>query len=519
MLQWMPDKGDHGLLAAFAAGVIFAVHPIHTEAVANIKGRDEILALLGGLGAVFFAFKAVKEDKKHLLLAGAAVMFLGLMAKENTITYLSILPLALWYFSSLKPGKIAGMLLPFLAAAGIFLAIRGSILGWTLGAPPMELMNNPYLKLEGNQYIPFEPAEKLATVIYTLGKYLWLLIFPHPLTHDYYPRHIDLMTWGNPRVLVSLLLYLALATFALLGLRRKSPMSFAVWLYLIPLSIVSNLVFPVGVHMAERLIFMPSAGFALAAGLLMFPLSASLMPTATWRWALLAVLALAGGVRTIARNPVWKDNFTLFSTDVRVSQNSAKLQNAMAGELTVQSVNEPDSLKKMNMLQQAVGHARRAQALHPTYSNAWLLEGNAHYYLKSYDEAIKAYRQSLAINPGYREALQNLPLALRDAGRYAGEVKGDLASAIAYLSEADQLQPNDYETLRLLGVAFGISQQHDKAIGYFSRAANLRPDIADAWKNLSTAYFASGDPANGQKFLERATALEQQTPSKPSENK
>ena len=517
ILQWIPDRGQQGLLAAFAAAVIFAVHPVHTEAVANIKGRDEILALLGSLGAIYFAFRAVRESKRIFLLAGAVCMFLGLMAKENTITYLVILPLALLYFTTLKAGKIAGTLLPFLAAAGIFLGIRGAILGWSLGPPSLELMNNPYLKIAGNQYVHFEVSEKLATAIYTLGQYIRLLVFPHPLTHDYYPRHVDLMSWGDPRVLVSFFLYLALALFALSGLRSKSPLSFTAWLYLVPLSIVSNLVFPVGVHMAERLIFMPSAGFALAAGLLLFPLSASDSRTASWRWGVLAALAIAGGIRTMARNPVWKDNFTLFNTDIQVSQNSAKLQNAMAGELTVKSVSETDSLRKTKMLLQAVDHARRAQALHPTYTNAWLLEGNAHYYLKSYDEAIRAYRQALAISPGYREALQNLPLALRDAGRYAGEVRGDLTAAIAYLSEADALQPNDYETLRLLGVAFGISQQHEKAIGFFSRAAELRPDVSDAWKNLSTAYFASGDNINGQKFLARANELERQTSATPRE--
>jgi tetratricopeptide (TPR) repeat protein len=99
---------------------------------------------------------------------------------------------------------------------------------------------------------------------------------------------------------------------------------------------------------------------------------------------------------------------------------------------------------------------------------------------------------------------------LRDAGRYAGEVKGDLQAAIAYLSEADAIQPDDYETLRLLGVAHGISGQHNQAITYFLRAANLRPEIADAWKNLSTAYFAVGDNLNGEKCLAKARELEKQ---------
>jgi tetratricopeptide (TPR) repeat protein len=318
------------------------------------------------------------------------------------------------------------------------------------------------------------------------------------------------MSWQDFRVLLSLFFYVGLVLYAVQGLRSKNVMSFAIWLYLIPLSIISNLVFPVGVHMAERLVFMPSVGFALAVGLLLFPLNRDTSRVPTWRWALLIILALAGTVRTVLRNPVWKDNFTLFSTDVKISQNSAKLQNAMAGELTVRSVGVLDSVRKTEMLRQAVDHARRAQVLHPTYTNAWLLEGNAHYYLKAYDASITAYRQALAINPEYREARQNLPLALRDAGRYAGEVKGDLQAAIAYLSEADAIQPDDYETLRLLGVAHGISGQHNQAITYFLRAANLRPEIADAWKNLSTAYFAVGDNLNGEKCLAKARELEKQ---------
>lgn len=505
ILLWMPGSSAQGLFAALAAGAIFAVHPIHVEAVANIKGRDEILAMLGSLGAMYFAFRAVREQKKQFHLFGAVCLFLGLMSKENAITYIVLIPLALYYFTALKPGKLLGVMLPYAGAAAVFLIIRGAILGWKLGAPPMELMNNPYLKIVNGQYVPFQPLEKLATVLFSLGKYLQLLLFPHPLTHDYYPRHIDLMSMGDPRVLFSLLIYLGLLVLGIWGLRRRAPLSFAIWLFLIPLSIVSNLVFPVGVHMAERLVFMPSVGFALALGLLLF--SEKGRPQ-SWKLGLLAVLALAGAARTMARNPAWKDNFTLFSTDVKTSVNSAKLQNAMAGELVAQSLNVQDSMRRDAMLRQAIGHAEKAYTLHPTYTNAYLIRGNAHFYLKEYDAAIQAYRQALTINPDYREARQNLPLALRDAGRNAGEVQGDLNRAIVYLKEADQLQPNDYETLRLLGVAHGVGQQHAQAIAYFTRAAELRPDLADAWRNLSTAYFASGDAVNGQKFLAKAQGME-----------
>lgn len=79
----------------------------------------------------------------------------------------------------------------------ILLLLRGSMTGWNKGETPKELMNNPFLKIENNVYVPFSFGEKTATITYTMGKYVQLLLFPYPLTHDYYPRHIEIQDWGN----------------------------------------------------------------------------------------------------------------------------------------------------------------------------------------------------------------------------------------------------------------------------------------------------------------------------------
>ncbi|MBK7478176.1 MAG: tetratricopeptide repeat protein [Haliscomenobacter sp.] len=510
LLLFFPP-GKFGLSAwytCFGAALLFAAHPIHTEAVANIKGRDEILALLGSLAALYFALRSTRDQRPFLHLAGAACLFLGLMSKENAITFLALVPLALYYFTKSDIRSILKSTLPYAAAVVLFLLIRGSVLGWKLGEPPMEFMNNPYLKWAGNQYIPYTAAERFSTAVYTLGRYLQLLVLPYPLTHDYYPKHIDLVKPSDFRFLLSFFLHLGLLVYAVWGLRKKTPLSFAVWLYLIPLSIVSNLVFPIGTHMAERLLFMPSTGFALAAAIMILPFKKREKPRQNLLVAILIGIAFLFGLRTVARNPVWKNNYTLFISDIAISGNSAKLRNAVAGELVVQSEREPDSLRKIDMLNEAKGHAQKAIELHPTYTNAYLIKGNAHFYLKEYDLAIQAYRQALAINPEYKEALQNLPLALRDGGRYFGEVEGNLSKAIDYLKAAETYQPNDYETLRLLGVAHGVGQQHALAIDYFTRAARLRPEIADAWLNLSTACFASGNAAQGQAYLDKARSID-----------
>ena len=299
-------------IIAFITALLFIAHPVHTEVVANIKGRDEIVTLLGSLAALLFSLKAFKQQSFIWNIIAGVIFFLALLAKENAITFLAIIPLSYFVFTDAKLGKIAMQTLPFVIAAGIFLVIRGAVLGGNFdGSTSMELMNNPFLKIEGNRWVAFSFSEKMATITYTLGKYLQLLVVPHPLTHDYYPRHVDLMSWGNWKVLLSVIAHVGLGIYALLGLLKKKPISYAILFYLITLTIVSNVVFPIGTNMAERFIFMPSVGFCLAIGILLAQLykkTSMMLPLA-----IVGGIALLFSIKTITRNFVWKDNFTLFT--------------------------------------------------------------------------------------------------------------------------------------------------------------------------------------------------------------
>jgi hypothetical protein len=126
------------------------------------------------------------------LRIGAAVDFAGLLAKENVITLLAIAPVTLWWYKKNPSVKWASTLWPIVISCVVFILIRGAVTGLSPGKPPMELMNNPFLKIENNNYVPFSSAEKSATIVYTMGKYVQLLFVPYPQTHDYYPRHIEI---------------------------------------------------------------------------------------------------------------------------------------------------------------------------------------------------------------------------------------------------------------------------------------------------------------------------------------
>lgn len=503
-----------GPFLALLTTLFFMAHPTHTEVVANIKGRDEIMTLLGSLAALLFSIKAFKEEKLWMNLLAGVFFFLALLSKENAITFLAVVPLTYFFFTKAKFGKIALQTLPFLLVALLFLFIRGQVLNGNFGSEiSMELMNNPFLKIENGRWVSLGFSEKMATIVYTLGKYIQLLIFPHPLTHDYYPRHIDLMAWTDWQVWLSGATYLGLAVIGLIGLLKKRIWSFGILYFLITLSVVSNIVFPIGTNMSERFLFMPSVGFCLVVISLLFPLREVIIEKERNQknkilLGILGIILLLFSVKTIHRNFAWKDNFTLFTTDIQVSKNSAKLRNSVGGELSAVAIKLQDSNQTTAMLQEAVGHLKEAIKIHPTYKNAYLLLGNAHNYLKKYEEAITYYDQALKLDPSYSDAYNNRGITYRDAGLFYGQQQGDLNKSIQYLVEAQKVLPDDYETVFGLGVAQGMSGNITQAITLFSKATQLQPNSAAAWRNLGNAYMNAGDTENGTIALQKANALE-----------
>lgn len=501
-------------IVALITASLFAVHPIHTEVVANIKGRDEILALMGSLGALYFSLRAILTGKWMYHLLAGLTFFLALLSKENAITFLAIVPLSIYFFTSNKLAEILSPLSAYVVASALFLTIRFSILGVSIGEPPMELMNNPFLKIENNQWVPFNAGEKAATITYTLGKYVQLLVFPHPLSHDYYPRQVDIMNWGDWQVLLSLLLYLGMLVYALLGLKRKDPISYAILFYLATLSIVSNIVFPIGTNMSERLVFMPSVAFCLLVGILGFRLLERKRLPLKQLIPIISIIIVLFSLKTLTRNYAWKNNYRLFTTDIEVASNSAKLRNATGGELVAQSQKPENQARRDNMLQEALGHLEEAVRIHPTYKNAWLLKGNAHLYLKQYEAAISAYQKSLSVDPNYAEANNNLGIAYTEAGQYYGEQANDLPKALNYLQQAFRLRPNDFNTIRLLGVANGMTGNSPEAIRLFTKCTVLQPNNASAWFDLGVAHLNAQDEAKANEAFSKAKSIDPDIESK-----
>jgi len=525
VLQFFHNKStSEGYFIALATAMLFLAHPIHTEAVANIKGRDEIMALLGSLGALYFAMKyALKGDFVQLIFAGIC-FFLGILSKENTITFLAVIPLAIFTFTKTEASKIGISTSVLVAFAAAFLIIRSSILGDAANLTAnanMELMNNPYLKWTGSQYVDFSSGEKFGTIFYTLGKYLVLLIFPHPLTHDYYPPQIPMMTFADGQVIFTLLIYIGAGIYALMRLPKKDPIAFGVIYFIATLSVVSNLVFPIGTNMGERFMFIPSVGVCLIAAVLLHKLTNKKI--ANWSDLKLALpiiaLFLVGfSLKTVVRNMAWKNNYTLFSTDIQTSINSAKLNNSMAGITSEEAIKPENAAKKQQMLNDAIRYGLKARELHPTYANPNVIIGNAYLYLGDYQKSIEFYDYTLRItgegSSDYTNALNNKKVALANIKPEYLTKQGEalanqqFAEAIRIGEQAIAAGNISVELFGQQGAAYGASGQHQKALEMFQKVLQLDPNSAQGYLNMGYAYQGLGDTANTNASFEKAYSLD-----------
>jgi protein O-mannosyl-transferase len=445
----------------FAAALWFTVHPIHTEVVANIKSRDEILALTFSLGSLLLALRAADRRTRGPAIGAAVCLFLALMSKESAIPILAVIPLSLWFFRANPREGIVRVLPGLAAAACVYLVLRAIVVaGPTVNDE--ELLNDPFLGAT--------LADKYATIVYTLGRYARLLVWPHPLTHDYAPYHITIQSWRNAGPWIGGVSYLGLAGLALSGLRTRSIPGYAAAFYLAMLSVVSNLVIPTGAFMAERFLFAPSAGAVLGFAGAAFAAVDRFVPAArraVVATALVVSIACGFAVLTALRNPAWKDSYTLFVTDIAVSSESALLHANLADTLLIRASESADASERTRLEQDAREHI---------------------------DHALRVY-------PRYRSALEMLATASKR--------RGDWDAAIAALERLVDIAPRRYNAAFNLGTML-LEHRPERirdAVRYLEQAVQIRPGDADAHANLGVAYYQSGDAARAIASFERAVAL------------
>ena len=347
---------------AYLASWLFALHPVHVEAVANVKGRDEILALLFGLGMLISVVRYYKS-RRYGWLGGATLCFvLAVLSKEHAVVLAVLAPLMLWTFFGWPFRRVLRLFAYFMLWVGVYIGWRIRVIGYFLQGPLefQSLINNPFLEMD--------TTEKWATIAYVLLKYLQLLVFPHPLTHDYYPYHIRIHSWDEVLPVVSVVVYGLLLYWMWRGVWRRRWYGFFIAFYLLALLPVSNIFFTVGTFMNERFLFMPSVGFVavLAKGL-----EGLERRYRYWGLGLFLVIALAYAFRTSTRIPAWKDEFHLNTAGIKVSRNSARLNLFVGVSYFKKALDESDRSERRALFLRAKKHFRRATDIYPEYYDAW----------------------------------------------------------------------------------------------------------------------------------------------------
>ncbi len=468
------------LSLAFVATILFVAHPLHTEVVANIKGRDEILCLLFSLLTVYLSLKYIEKPRIYLLAINLLLFFLAILSKENALTFVAIIPLMLYVFTKAKPRDYVMVLAPLLLSVIFYFVLRVSMIGSRISnVNAVELLNDPFLGATLMQ--------KYATIMLTWLKYLGLLFIPHPLTHDYYPKQIPIIGFNDYRALLSLLIFAGLFVFAFLKISKKGIIAFALLFFFITFSIVSNLVFNIGAFMNERFMFTSLLGFTVIVAYFITEVMRKKMKDAktyrTMATVLLCIILVGYSAKTISRNRVWMDDFTLFTTDVNVSTNSTKCNTSAGGKLLEKADSTKNEAQKEQYVMHAIGYLNRAVEIYPQNLNAWLLLGNANIKLKNYEASRVCFENCLKMNPKYRFALDNLLFLAQTANK-----NSQYGEAIKCYKMLNQYKPNVAENYLGLGIAYREAKKVDSAVMALNRALEIKPKYVDALSKMGEVY-------------------------------
>ncbi|UTW66556.1 tetratricopeptide repeat protein [bacterium SCSIO 12643] len=490
---------------ALLFGVLFLAIPIHTEVVANIKGSDEMLALIFLLASMLFFNRYLLQSQIKNLIIGSLLFFVGLFAKESTFPFVVIIPLTLFL---LHPDQkkhlmtiqgITGVL------GGVFLLIRKLV----LDNMPNPVDEGSLSGLNNSILATDDLIEKLGTALSLQVLYLFKTIVPYSLQHDYSFNQIPIVPIWSVSALIGLILLIGML-FLMWKYRTTAPViSIGFIWYLGGLIIVSNLLFPIGATFAERFLYTPSLGLCVAAFGFIQYYKPNLFSHKNF-WIASSVVVAIYAFITINRNKDWKDNFTLYTQDYPKLQNSARGNynyGTVCREASLAATNVPE---KNRLFNESVTALKQAIKIYPEYYDAYNNLGIGFNEQKRYKEATIILEQLVKMNPTYRKGWFNLGASYYEAQDYANALRAfdsysalttanadvwyfkgmcygfmnDFESAIGNLNQSIQLNPNHVDALLMLGKAHGIRKNYDLSEQYFNRVLSIQPNNQEALQNL-----------------------------------
>uniref|UniRef100_A0A146VID1 dolichyl-phosphate-mannose--protein mannosyltransferase n=1 Tax=Fundulus heteroclitus TaxID=8078 RepID=A0A146VID1_FUNHE len=526
---------------AFVTALLFAVHPVHTEAVSGIVGRADVLACLLFLLTFHFYIRSVdewvSEDSFPSTVSPGSLLislFLGtcaMLVKETGITVFGVCLLydALVLCRKTLTHRLSDSRLrdfphfstPFIKRACLisgYVVIIMSVRLWLMGGsmPLFSEQDNP---------VSFSPhlLTRFLTYSYLLSFNAWLLLAPIMLCYDWQVGSIPLVeSLGDVRNMATILLavvMIALCLHCLLSLQRQDNREVLVgMLFLVfPFIPASNLFFRVGFVVAERVLYMPSMGYCI---LVAHGLGRLCSVAGRWGTTFLSVcmllLILLFSWKTVQQNTVWLSREALFRSGIKTLPHNAKVH-----------YNYANFLKDTARHQEAIYHYNNALRLYPRHASAM---NNLGTLTRSPDEAERYYRKALDTNPQHNRALFNLgnllksqgkeeeaETLLKDSIRY-GPHFADAYSSLASLyaeqkrfAEANEMYlkgiencPDSSDLHNNYGVFLVDTGEGQLAAAHYQEAIRLKPAHYVAMVNLGRLLRSSNENKEAEVWYKRA---------------
>jgi tetratricopeptide (TPR) repeat protein len=460
---------------ALVAGLLFACHPVLTEAVNCISFNEDLLAALFFLLSFIFYIKAGPGNiilKINHYILSLVFFLLGLLSKEMAITLPAIIfvyDIAIRQVHS-KNGKVrqTGFI------RRVWQTVQNRI-GYYLGYAAVTVfylcLNFLILtKPEDQAFTYGSIAERLLYLPDHIFNFIRLAVVPVNLSADYifsYPTH-----FFEVHNIIAVVVLIGIIITSLVIYKQQKEISFGIWWFLLTLFPVYNLI-EIFNPVADRYLYLPLVGFCLVVALLFTEVADRIFGThkktaMALKIALIVILLGAYSTITVARNTDWKDGVSLWTKTLQTTPGSA-----------VAHGNLGRAYLEQGQLDRAIAEFEAALKIRPQSHKMYYNLGFAYEKKGSIKRAINLYNETLRLKSDYVDAHFNLGNLYARMGRLS-----DAARAYRSVLESD---PQDTEARNNLGVIYARQGKLDQAIVQWELILEIEPANQEVRENIKKA--------------------------------
>jgi tetratricopeptide (TPR) repeat protein len=486
----------HKTTLSFLTAVLFLIHPLHTEVVASLKCRDEILALIFSLLALKNILSFLQKPTFKDAILAAVFMFLGFFSKLSAVLIIFSIPLVILFYRRIGAKKFI-----LLVASVYFLYICFDAFS---NLVPTEANFRNYYHFENPMSTEhYDFLHKLIIGIKTFGFYIQMMIIPYPLRYYYGYNTFDLSTNFNQYAIIALT-FVIICFIYFYKTRDRNFLFGFLWLCLMLFPFL-NIIMPVAGIVAERLTFISSLAFCFLMAIVILPFFSvqpfsGIVVFSRKPYIVLAPLILICLIYVMKRNSNWYNKLSLFEHDSTYLKNSAKANSLIANEYfeTLRSPNQ--SHKNPALIQKGLHHYQVALKTDSSFFTAYNNAGVIYYsFLGDLNEAKKYFSLAIKHKSNYAQAFINLGNCFKQ--------EKNLKLAFQNYKQAIISKPSDFGPYILCINLFLEAKHYEQCLRFIRFSHTQFPNNYDLITQEANCYYFLGDLRKSLKACELAYSL------------